>query len=145
MGWRSWVVNRSSWTRLLRGSGLGGGELLSSADEYRAVRPRTYTYLPWLTLMPATRVRASAAVLSPWRSRSCFDTWVMIAGLASIGSGMYSPRTSTASRSVDDDGAAACSVAGACGSACACWASALAGARDRQSVVWGRGGSGRVD
>src|SRR3546814_10651511 len=52
----------------------------------------------------------------------------MIAGLASIGSVMYSPRTSTASSSVADDGAAACSVAGACGSACACWASALAGA-----------------
>src|SRR3546814_11918147 len=83
-----------------------------------------------VTLFPYTTLfrSASAAVLSPWRSRSCIDTWVMIAGLASIGSGMYSPRTSTASSSVADDGAAACSVAGACGSACACWASALAGA-----------------
>src|SRR3546814_12063537 len=86
--------------------------------------------------MPATRARASAAVLSPWRSRSCFDTWVMIAGLASIGSGMYSPRTSPASSSVADDGAAACSVAGACGSACACWASALRSEERRVGKEW---------
>src|SRR3546814_13952631 len=104
------VGNRSSGSTRVGGAGLGSCELFSSADEWRSLRPRTYTYLPWLTLMPATRARASAAVLSPWRSRSCFDTWVMIAGLASIGSGMYSPRTPTASSSVADDGAAACSV-----------------------------------